>query len=148
MPQRCDAIISKSHNDIECIDLIQMHIAMMPDTAPIAAWPYPLTLKHHDFLKQEIKNLLDARTICKSMSPWARPIVVVKKHTPEGVPQQFCLCIDYRKVNSLLTTVTLAEAQRKALSHLCPCPKLMNTLHYKKKQSTSQLSTSEVVTTK
>ena len=55
-----------------------MHIATRPDAAPIAAQLYPLALKHHDFLKQEIKNLLDAEAIHKSMSPWARPIVVVK----------------------------------------------------------------------
>ena len=59
-----------------------MHIATRPDASPVAAQPYPLALKHHDFLKQEIKNLLDAGIICKSMSPWASPILVVKKkHT-------------------------------------------------------------------
>ena len=40
-----------------------------------------LALKHHSFLKQEIKNLLDAGIIHKSMSLWASPIVVVK-NTP------------------------------------------------------------------
>ena len=94
MLQRYDAIISKSDNDIGPTDLIQMHMAMKPDIAPIAVQPYPITLKHHDFLKQEIKNLLDTKIICKSMYPWASPIVVVKKHIPEGAPQQFCLRID------------------------------------------------------
>ena len=56
-----------------------MHIATRPDAAPIAAQPYPLLLNHHDLLKQEIKNLLDAGIICKSMSPWASSIVIVKK---------------------------------------------------------------------
>ena len=77
--QKYDTIISKNNNDIGQTDLIKMHIATRPDTAPIAAQPYPLALKHHDFLKQEIKNLLDAGIIHKSMSPWASPIVVVKK---------------------------------------------------------------------
>ena len=63
-----------------------MHIATRPDETPIATCLYPLALKHHDFLKQEIQNLLDAGIICKSMSLWASPIVVVKKHTPEGSP--------------------------------------------------------------
>ena len=45
-----------------------MHIASRQDSAPVAVWPYPLALKHQDFLKQEIKNLLDAGIICKSMS--------------------------------------------------------------------------------
>ena len=79
-----------------------MHKAMKPDAAPIAVQPYPLPLKHHDFLKQEIKNSLDVRIIHQSKSPQVSSIVVVKKHAPEGAPQQFCLCIDYREVNSLL----------------------------------------------
>ena len=120
MFQRYDAIISKSDNDTSQTDLIHMYIATKPDAAPIAADPYPLALKHHDFLKQEIKNLLDARIICKSMSPWASPIVVVKKHMPDSAQQHFCSCIDYRKVNSLLSGVTPAVGTKKGTLHLCP----------------------------
>ena len=76
--QKYDTIISKSDNDIGQTDLIQMHIGTGPDAAPITTQPYPLDCKHHDFLKQEIKNLLDAGIIHNSMSPWASPIVVVK----------------------------------------------------------------------
>ena len=32
-----------------------MHITTRPATGPVAAYPYPLALKHDDFLKQEIK---------------------------------------------------------------------------------------------
>ena len=42
------------------------------------------------------------------MYPWAGPIVEVKKQTPEGAPQQFCLYINKRKISSLLTAVTLS----------------------------------------
>ena len=66
-----------------------MHIATRPDAIPIATCPYSLALKHHDFLNQEIQNLLNAGIIHKSMSPWVSPIVVVKKHTTEGLLQQF-----------------------------------------------------------
>ena len=79
--QKYDTIILKS-DDIGQTDLIEMYIAARPDAAPIAAQLYPLALKHLDFLKQEIKNLLDAGIIHKNMSPWASPIVVVKNtHT-------------------------------------------------------------------
>ena len=47
------------------------------------------------------------------MSLWASPIIVVKKHTPEDAPQQSCLCIDYRKLNSLLPAVTPAMGTKK-----------------------------------
>ena len=58
------------------------------------------------------------------MSPWTSPIVVVKKHTPEGLPQQFCLCIDYRKLNSLLPAVTPATGTKKGDFTLTPLPKI------------------------
>ena len=70
---------AKSDSGIGQTDLIKMHIATRLDEAPVAAQPYSLALKHHKFLKKEIKNLLDAGIMCKSMSPWAIPIVVVKK---------------------------------------------------------------------
>ena len=113
------SIISKSDNDIGQMDLIEMHIATRPDASPIASQPYPLALKHHDFLKQDIKNLLDTGIIHKSMPPLASPIVAVKKHTPEGSPQQFQLCIDYRKLNSLLPAITPATGTKKVPSLLC-----------------------------
>ena len=73
-----DAIISKSSNEIVQTDHIKMHIATGLDAAPVAAQPYPFALKHHDFLNQEIKNLLDGGIIYKSMCPWASSIVVVE----------------------------------------------------------------------
>ena len=69
MLQKYDAIISKSNNNIGQTDLIKMYIATKPNAAPIAPQLYPLALKHHDFLKQGI-----------ILSPWASPIVIVKKH--------------------------------------------------------------------
>ena len=76
-----------------------MHIA----TRPVAAQPYPLALKHYDLLNKNIKNLLDGGIICKSMSPWASPIVVMIKHTPEGLPTAVPLVHRLKEVE-LLTT--------------------------------------------
>ena len=59
----------KSSNDIGQTDLIKKHIATRPNAAQIAVQPYPLALKHHEFLKKEIKNLFNAGIIHKSMSP-------------------------------------------------------------------------------
>ena len=110
--RKYDTIISKGYNDLGQTNLIKIHIATRPDAAPVAAQAYTLALKHHDFLKQEIKNLLDAEIIPQIMSQWACPIVVVK-HTPEVSPQQFHVCIDYRKIKSLLLTVTSAMGTKK-----------------------------------
>ena len=70
LPKKLDSIISKTSNKTGQMDLIEMHIATGPDATPIATHPYPLALKHHDFLKQEIQNLLDVEIICKSISHW------------------------------------------------------------------------------
>ena len=51
-----------------------MHIASWLDAAPVAAWQNPLALKLHDFLKQEIKNLLDAGIIWKSSCHGQAPL--------------------------------------------------------------------------
>ena len=102
-----------------------MHITTRPYSAPVAAQPYsPLALKHYDFLKQEIKNLLDAEIIHRSMSLWASPIIVVRKHIPEGSAQQFRLCIDYRKLNSLLPSVTPETGTKNGTFALMPLPKI------------------------
>ena len=76
------------------------------------------------FKARNKKNLLDPGIIHKGMSPWASPIVEAKKKTtPEGFPQQFCLCVDYRKLNSLLPAVTPAIGTRKGALTLMPLPK-------------------------
>ena len=70
---------------------------------------YPLALKHHDILKQEIKNLLDTGIIHKIMSPWASSIVVVKKNTQQLqeqklVPDDIIMSYD---VKALFTSVPI-----------------------------------------
>ena len=41
--------------------------------------PYPLPLKYHKFVKEEIENLLEAGLIERLMSPYATPITVVPR---------------------------------------------------------------------
>ena len=60
------------------MDLTEMQITTRLESTPFAARLYPLALRYHDFLKQEIKNLLDVEIIHKSMSSWAIHIIVVK----------------------------------------------------------------------
>ena len=87
--QKYDTIILKSNNDIGQTGFIKMDIATRPGAAPSAAQSCPLALKHHEFLKQEVKKLLDTGIIHKSMSPWASPIVVVKTTQPKDCCSSF-----------------------------------------------------------
>ena len=56
--------------------------------------PYPITVKHYDWVKNEINKLLNAQVICNSHSSWSSPIIVV----PKGSGRK-CLVIDYRALN-------------------------------------------------
>ena len=62
------AIISKGDNDIGQADLIQMHIATKLNAAAIVAQPYPLALRHHEFLKWEIKKYMKEHSMGKPHS--------------------------------------------------------------------------------
>ena len=97
-----------------------MHIATRLNVTPMSACPYHLALKYHEFLKQEIRNLLDAVIICKNIYPWVSPIVVVKEHTTDGSPQQYHLCIDYIKLKSLLPMISPATGTKKGTLAFMP----------------------------
>ena len=44
-----------------------------PNLPPIASKPYPLPLKHHKFVKEEIENLLQAGLIKRYMILYVTP---------------------------------------------------------------------------
>ena len=55
---------------------------MMIDTGtskPVSQKPYPIAMKHHQWVKDEIEKLLAAKVICTSRSSWSAPIIVVLK---------------------------------------------------------------------
>ena len=56
---------------------------------PVSQKPYPIALKHYQWVKEEIKKLLTAK-ICTSCSSWSAPIIVVPKDNGGK-----CLVIDY-----------------------------------------------------
>ena len=101
-----------------------MHKAARPDAAPNCSLPITFGSQTPQFLEAKNQKLLDAGIIHKSISPWESPIVVVKKHIHKGWPQQFCLCINYRKLNSLLLAVTAATGTKKGTPALMPLPKI------------------------
>ena len=65
-------------------------------TNPVLQKPYPIAMKHYDWVKNEIEKLLAAKVICSSHSSWSAPIIVV----PKGDGGK-CLVIDYRALNKV-----------------------------------------------
>ena len=64
-----------------------------------------------------------AGVIERSLSPWASPVIVVPKKSTADKPSRRCLCIDYRKVNSLQQEVKRMDKSTGCLS-LYPLPKI------------------------
>ena len=72
------------------------HTIHTDDASPIRLPPYRLPHSSHEYLRNEIKTLLEQKIIMPSKSPWAAPVVLVPKK--KMVPTKR-LCIDYRKLN-------------------------------------------------
>ena len=63
---------------------------------PISQKPYPITMKHYQWVKDEIEKLLAAKVIHTNRSSWSAPIIVVPKGDGGN-----CLVIDYRALNKV-----------------------------------------------
>ena len=70
-------------------------------TNPVSQKPYPIAMKHYDWVKNEIEKLSAAKVIHSSCSSWSAPIIVV----PKGDGGK-CLVIDYRALNKVTRKFT------------------------------------------
>ena len=76
------------------------HKIDLTDEGPIRCKPYPLPYAKRGEIREEIKNMMDTGIVKESSSPYASPLVVVKKK--DGSNR---MCVDYRKLN----LVTVAD---------------------------------------
>ncbi|KZR97291.1 Uncharacterized protein APZ42_007922, partial [Daphnia magna] len=63
---------------------------------PIRQRPYRVTNNQRKLLEDKMQEMLDAKVIRYSQSPWASPVVLVEKKNEE-----IRFCVDYRKLNSI-----------------------------------------------
>ena len=78
--------------------------SMKTDTGnsdPVSQKPYPIAMKHYQWVKEEIEKLLTAKAIHNSRSSWSAPIIVVPKGDGEK-----CFVIDYRALNKVTRKFT------------------------------------------
>ena len=68
---------------------------------PVSQKPYPIAMKHYQWVKEETEKLLAVKVICSSRSSWSTPIIVV----PKGDGGKH-LVIDYRALNRVTRTFT------------------------------------------
>ena len=94
-----ETIFSKDSADLGKTPLLKMDIPT-GDSPPITQRQYTLALKHVQWVQEEIETLEKAGIIAKSVSPWASPIVIVRKKTAPGEPPRRRMCVDYRMLTS------------------------------------------------
>ena len=68
---------------------------------PFSQKPYPIAMKHYQWVKEEIEKLLAAKVICTSHCSWSAAIIVV----PKGDGGKH-LVIDYRALNKVTRKFT------------------------------------------
>ena len=86
---------AKDETTISTSPLTQMLIDM-GDSGSISQKPYPVAMKHYQWVKEEIDKLLEAGIIRNSHSSWSAPIIVVLKGD-----RGKRLIIDYRALNKV-----------------------------------------------
>ena len=50
---------------------------------PVSQKPYPIAMKHYEWVKDKIEKLLATKVICTSCSSWSAPIIIVPKGNRE-----------------------------------------------------------------
>ena len=95
-------------------DVIQHQIRLSDDT-PIRCKPYPLPYAMREVLRNEVDTMLEMGVVRPSTSPYASPIVMVKKK--DGSNR---VCVDFRKLNKITEVdpepMTTAEDLFRSLS--------------------------------
>jgi len=75
---------------------VEHTIKLVPGARPVRHTPYRLHPEKQQAVNTEIASMLKQGILEETNSPWADPILVVRK--PDGTGR---LCVDYRTLNNL-----------------------------------------------
>ena len=114
---------AKDETTIGTMPLTQMSIDT-GDSDPISQKPYPMAMKHYQWVKEEINKLLEAGVIRNSHSSCLAPIIVVPKG--DGGKR---LIIDYRALNKVTRKFLWPMPEVKDIFSQLNGAKYFSTLH-------------------
>ena len=92
---RYSDILASHAEDLGVTDVLSHHINT-GNAQPIHQPPRRVPLPHRGKVEELLNDMLQKKVISPSQSPWASPVVLVKKK--DGSTR---FCIDYRKVNEI-----------------------------------------------
>ena len=87
---------AQDETSIGTTHLTKMHIDTGTSES-VSQRPYPIAMKHYDWVKNKINKILDIKVICTSHSSWSTSIIIDAKG--DGGK---CLVIDYRAQNKVI----------------------------------------------
>ena len=93
--EKFDVIMSKHESDVGRTDLLK-HRIETGDAQPIHDRPYRISFSERKAVRNLVEEYIEAGLIRESTSPWACPIVLVKKK--DGTMR---FCCDWRKLNKV-----------------------------------------------
>ncbi|KAG1465265.1 hypothetical protein G6F56_004924 [Rhizopus delemar] len=94
--QKFKDIFDWNNDTIGYTQLISHRIIVDDNAQPISHRPYRLSPIESEYLQQEIQKYCKLGVISPSNSPWAAPVILVKKKNGE-----YRMVIDYRKLNAV-----------------------------------------------
>ena len=89
-------LFAKHIHDLGRNSLVKHEFKLKPDTKPFKEWYYKILPGVYDEVRAHLKEMLEIRAICPSLSPWASAVILIHKKD-----SKLHFCIDLCKLNEL-----------------------------------------------
>ena len=89
-------LFAHSMKDLKQTNLITHSIELIPDSKPVYCHPFRRSAYEEEIIEQQISEMLDAKIIQHSTSPFSSPLMLIKK--PNG---EWRVVNDFRKLNKI-----------------------------------------------